>query len=81
MTKEGTNVKNIKIYVRERIKVGKGVKQPRFRIVAVCGKGLHIYAIHLRKTEIERIAQDAGAEVVYLEPVPEELKKDAEGSW
>lgn len=81
MMKEGSNVKNVKIFVRERIKVGKGVKQPRFRIVAVCGKALHIYAIHLRKTEIERIAQDVGAEVVYLEPVPEESKKDAEGSW
>jgi hypothetical protein len=71
----------MKIYVRERLKVGKGVKQPRFRIVAVAGKELRLYAIHLRKTELERIAKDVGAEVVYLEPVPEELKKKEGGSW
>ena len=71
----------MKIYVRERLKVGKGVKQPRFRIVAVTGTDLRIRANHLRKTELERIAKDVGAEVVYFEPVPEELKKRAEGSW
>ncbi len=27
----------IKIYVRERMKVGEGVKQPMYRIVAVTG--------------------------------------------
>jgi hypothetical protein len=56
-------------------------KQPLFWIVAVCGKQLRIFSTHPRKTEIERITQDGGAEVVYLEPVPEELKKNVDGSW
>ena len=34
----------MKIYVRERLKVGKGVKQPRFRVVAVTGTELRIQA-------------------------------------
>ena len=70
----------MKIFVRERLKVGKGVKQPRFRVVAVTGTELHVSATHLRKTELEQIAGDVGADVVYLEPVPDELKKQGEGS-
>ncbi|MGZ8880082.1 MAG: hypothetical protein ACXW1Q_05990 [Halobacteriota archaeon] len=70
----------MKIYVRERLKVGKGVKQPRFRVVAVMGTELRIQAVHLRKVELEQIAKDVGADVVYLEPVPDELKKQGEGS-
>ncbi|RXE57338.1 hypothetical protein ABH15_04385 [Methanoculleus taiwanensis] len=67
----------MKIYVRERQKVGTGVKQPRFRVVAVTGeKGdeMHfkIESVHFRKTELEQIAKDVGAEVVYLEEMPEE---------
>ncbi|MGZ7124146.1 MAG: hypothetical protein ACXVIT_11595 [Halobacteriota archaeon] len=65
----------MKIYVRERIKVGKGVKQPRYRIVAVSGGDLRLLAVHLRKTELEQIARDVGAEIVYLEVVPEESRK------
>ncbi|MDY6984853.1 MAG: hypothetical protein SVE93_00345 [Candidatus Thermoplasmatota archaeon] len=55
-----------KIYVRERVKAGE--KQPRYRVVAVTGSGLQISAPHFRRDEIERIAKDAGAEVIYLEP-------------
>jgi hypothetical protein len=67
----------MKIYVRERQKVGSGVKQPKFRVVAVTGgKGddahLKIEGTHFRKTEIEQIAADVGAQVVYLEEMPEE---------
>ncbi len=57
----------MKIYVRERLKVGEGVKQPRYRVVAVTGDELRIHAVHFRKTELERIASDVGAEIVYLE--------------
>ncbi len=67
--------------MRERLNVGKGEKQPRFRVVAVAGKELHLYAGHLRKTELEQIAKDVGAHIVYLEPVPEDLKRQEEGSW
>ena len=66
----------MKIYVRGRMKVGKGVKQPRFRVVAVTGESkeghLKIEASHFRKTELEEIAKDVGAEVVFLEPMEEE---------
>ncbi len=65
----------MKIYVRERIKVGKGVKQPRYKVVAVTGGDLQVLAGHLRKTELEQIAGDVGAEIVYLETVPEEGRK------
>ncbi len=65
----------MKIYVRERLKVGKGVKQPRYKVVAVTGGDLQVLAGHLRKTELEQIAGDVGAEVVYLEAVPEEARK------
>lgn len=70
-------VRVMKIYVRERQKVGTGVKQPRFRIVAILEeqgeqKHLKVEGTHFRKVEIEQIAEDVGAEVVYLETMPEE---------
>ncbi len=65
----------MKIYVRERQKVGEGVKQPMFRVVAVTGGEIQIQAIHFRKFEIEQIAKDMKAEVVYLEEIPDEEKK------
>jgi len=75
-----------KIYVRERIKVGNGVKQPKFRLVAVTGKDkdcgqLRVEATHLRKNELEQIAKNSGAEIVYLQPIPENergCKRDIE---
>ncbi|MDD2777428.1 MAG: hypothetical protein PHS47_00675 [Methanocellales archaeon] len=65
-----------KIYVRERTKVGSGVKQPKFRVVAVThntddGTHLKIEGTHFRKTELEKIAKDIDAEIVYLHTVPE----------
>jgi hypothetical protein len=65
----------MKIYVRERQKVGKGVRQPMFRILAVTGGQIQIEGTHFRKFEIERIAEDLDAEVIYLEPVKEGEKK------
>ena len=62
----------MKIYVRERQKVGSGVMQPRYRIVAITGGQIQIEATHFRKIEIEQIAKDVKAEVIYLEPAPEE---------
>lgn len=64
----------MKLYVRERQKIGEGVKQPKYRIVAVTGGEIQIEATHFRKVEIEQIAKDVGAQVVYMEPVPEEEK-------
>ena len=69
----------MKIYVRERLNVEKGVEQPRFQVVAVAGEELHLYAGHLRKTELEQIAKDVGADIIYLESIPENVKKTEQG--
>jgi hypothetical protein len=66
---------SMKIYVRERQKVGEGVESPKYRIVAVTGGQLQIEATHFRKFEIEQIAKDVGAQVVFMTPVPDEQKK------
>ena len=55
-----------KIFVRERTRVGKGEGRPRFVVVAVEGADLRFYAIHVRKAELEKLAADLGAELVYL---------------
>jgi hypothetical protein len=57
-----------KIYVQGRVKAG--AKQPRYRVVAITGleKGLQVFVPHIRRAELESIAQDIGAEVIYLEP-------------
>ena len=67
----------MKIYARERQKIGTGVKQPRFRVVAVIEekgdqKHMKVEGTHFRKVELEQIAKDAGAEIIYLEEMPEE---------
>jgi len=61
--------------VRERQKVGEGVRQPMFRILAVTGGQIQIEGTHFRKFEIERIAEDLDAEVIYLEAEGEGEKK------
>jgi hypothetical protein len=65
----------MKIYVRERQKVGEGVESPKYRIVAVTGGQIQIEATHFRKFEIEQIAKDISAEIVFLKPVADEHKK------
>ena len=65
----------MKIYVRERLKVREGVRQPMYRMVAVTGGQIQIELTHFRKFEIEEIAKDVGAEVVYLEEIPDEEKQ------
>jgi hypothetical protein len=62
----------MKIYVRERIKIGEGVRQPRYIVLAVAGGDLKVYAHHFRRTELEQMAKDVGADLVFLEPMPEE---------
>jgi hypothetical protein len=65
----------VKIYVRERQKVGEGVESPKYRVVAVTGGQLQIEATHFRKFEIEQIAKDIKAEVVFMKPVADDQKK------
>lgn len=65
----------MKIYVRERQKVGEGVESPKYRIIAVTGGEVQIQATHFRKFEIEQIAKDIGADVVFMKPVADDHKK------
>jgi hypothetical protein len=55
-----------KIFVRERRHVGPGAGRPRFAIVGSQGADLHIYKTRVRKAELETIAMESGAEIVYL---------------
>lgn len=56
-----------KIFVRERRKVEEGEKKPRFRVVGVSGGDLRIFADHFRKKELEQIARESDAALVWLE--------------
>ncbi len=55
-----------KIFYRERNKIGEGDKQPRFAVVGVQGTDMTFFQFHLRKSELETIAQTIGAELVAL---------------
>ena len=55
-----------KIFVRERQNIGQGAGRPRFAVVAVEGTDLKVYTQHIRKVELETLAEAVGAEVVYL---------------
>lgn len=55
-----------KIFYRERNKIGEGEKQPRFAVVGVQGTDMTFFQFHLRKGELEAIAQAIGAELVPL---------------
>ncbi len=64
-----------KIFVRERRKIDKGEKKPRFRVVGVSGGDVKIYDKHMRKKELEEISKETGADVVYLKNHKDEAKK------
>jgi len=64
------------IFVRERRKVEKGEKKPRFRVVGVSGTDLKIYVEHIRKMELDQIVEAAGANIVYLKAGKEEGGED-----
>jgi len=55
-----------KIFVRERQHVTERAGRPRFAIVGVQGADVKIFRKHVRKAELETIAQATGAELVYL---------------
>jgi len=54
------------IFYRERQKVKDGSKTPRFRVAAVTGVDLKVYADHLRLGELRQLADATGAELVEL---------------
>ena len=55
-----------RIFVRERRHVGQGAGRPRFAVVAIENVDLKIYTPHIRKIELEKLAEAVGAEIVYL---------------
>ena len=59
--------KKAKIFYRERTKIGSGKKAPRYKLVAVAGMDMKVYAKHLRKQELDQIAKASGADLVLLE--------------
>jgi len=63
-----------KIFYRERTKIREGEKKPRFFLVAVGGLDLKFHAKHVRKTELEKIAKEMGAELILLQ-------RDEEGKY
>ncbi len=55
-----------KIFIRERGNVGEGDRRPRFAVVGVEGTDIRFFQTHLRKGELDTIAQATGAELVIL---------------
>lgn len=54
-----------KIFVRCR-RAGRGTGKPRFAIVAIEGLDLELFNVRFRRAELEKLAADTGAEIVYL---------------
>jgi len=61
------DIMSTQIFVRERRKVEKGERKPRYRVLGVSGGDIKIYTKHISKQELDQIARATGAEVVYLE--------------
>lgn len=55
-----------KIFVRHRRHAGRGAGRPRFAIVASEGVDLRIYKTRVRRAELEKLAAELEAEIVYL---------------
>ncbi len=55
-----------KIFVRERSRIHKGEGLPRFAVLAVEGSDLNFFQVHVRKSELDAIAQSVGAEIIML---------------
>ncbi len=55
-----------RIFIRERNNVDEGDQRPRFAVVGVEGTDMKFFKTHLRKSEIDAIAQSIGAELVTL---------------
>ena len=55
-----------RIFVRHRRHVGAGAGQQRFALVAAHGTELNLYRTSLGRAELEKIAQETGAEIIYL---------------
>lgn len=67
------------LFVRERNKVGKGSGKPRFAIVAVADLDLKVYHSHIRRLELEALAEAVSAEIVYLPRGEERSENESKG--
>jgi hypothetical protein len=68
-----------KIFVRERRHAARGTGRPRFAIVAVQGADLKVFKSRVRRAELDTIAAEIGAEVVYLPRGEQGEEPQAEG--
>ncbi len=55
-----------RIFVRERGNVDEGEGRPRFAVVATEGTDMNFLAMHLRKGELDKIAEITGLELIML---------------
>jgi hypothetical protein len=55
-----------KIFVRERRHAGRGSGRPRLAVVASHGLDLRVYKTRVRRAELEKMAAEMEAEIVYL---------------
>jgi hypothetical protein len=55
-----------KIFVRHRRHAGQGAGRPRFAIIATHGLDLRVYKTRIRRAELEKMAAELEAEIVYL---------------
>lgn len=55
-----------KIFYRERRKPGEGSHQARYMVMAVADVNLKMFGKHMRKCELEAIAEAIGAELLAL---------------
>jgi len=68
------------IFVRERRKIETGEKKPRFRVVGVHDLNLRIYVEHIRKRELDQLAEATGADVVILKGGKGEKDKEKQAA-
>jgi hypothetical protein len=68
-----------KIFVRNRRHVGQGAGRPRFAIVAVQGADLKVFKTRVRRAELEKIAAEVDAEIIYLPRGESEEEGESEG--
>lgn len=66
------------IFYRERLKIGVKERKPRFKLVAVAGVDMTFYGDHLRKKELEEIAEAVDAKLVLLKVQKEDKDDEVE---
>lgn len=68
-----------KIFVRHRRHAGQGAGRPRFAIVATHGLDLRVYKTRVRRGELEKMAAELEADIVYLPRGEQGEEAESEG--